>query len=1067
MPAIPPSAEPRPGRGTSRQQGFALLIMLIIVVMGSLYAVTSQLEVATRKYARDEATLKALATAKEALIGYAVTYRDDPSHSTEVFGYLPCPDSAPPDKGTALAGDGAAAGSCGSAGQAVVGLLPYKTLGLPDLRDAEGGCLWYAVSGSFKNNPKASATVMNWDTQGQFSIAGTSVSPDQGDGGAVAVIFAPGVPLSSQNRSGLAQPCNADPAQVSAYLDGNYTFATSATIPITQGSSGSATNNDRIAWITPKEIFDKLVKRQDFSNLLSATPPGQVNKLTDEIKAVLEKNIQDDLVAGINTLPTSQLDPTGYTQFGKQIGNLPTTMSLYDATYNNYYNNWNEQYRQAMCASLTTPCLTLAGTTCRGGLMFGGRTANGQPRPSTQKTATTANLGYYFESPTVAPVVAGGGLDILNSAATTFSGNTAYAATTPSADIGTCLFPGTFISFAQNIAAFSAGTVLSSGTSPVASVTGGGTPSVNLGSSTPPASSRSGCVWNNTPFPLGTTLRLYFKFRITTSGQGFTLALADAATNNIASANPIMCGSTTNSLLGYAGYVGAPSPISAGIKPPKLGLEFDTSSNSSRNDPSSDHFAFLYWGSAGDNSPTLGNTGNDDNTHYFGILGSGSEPLNPRDLSLTTATATPIATLAAASWSSGSGTVSATTSAPHGFATGQSALISDTTSTGFDPDTIPVPVTVTDATHFSYALGANPGSYTYGTTASRTALTVNASWSGGTVTVSTDLNHGFSAGQFVNISGIRPVGYNGTYQIAAIIDPQTFTYVLASNPGSYSVDGFVTATNKIASASWASGIVTVTTSANHGLALQKQITGASWSGGMTTITTAASHGFVVGQAVNISGISPAGYNGYYPIASVPNSTSFKFAQASAQGSYVSGGWVSAGDMVNISGISPAGYNGSFPVTATDATHFTYALATNPGASYTGATFATPGISTVKSPYFPAGGSMPLASDIHVRLDITRAYDATAKRATFTLKAYVDNLFPLSNNCLSSDFQNMARDLSAFCPLRTPTIEQDNIVINDVSGPALSNIYVGFTTARGTSSSDNQNISIYNLLVRSQ
>jgi len=184
-------ADPPLLRGDHCEQGFALLIMLIIAVMGSMFVITSQLEFVSRKYSRDEATQKSLALAKEALIGYAATYRD--SNSNEVFGYLPCPDTS--------TGDGSAAASCGAANQAAVGLFPYKTLGLPDLRDSDGVCLWYAVSGTAKNSPKATTTVMNWDTQGQFSLVGTSVAPEQGDGGAVAVLFAASVPLVGQNRT--------------------------------------------------------------------------------------------------------------------------------------------------------------------------------------------------------------------------------------------------------------------------------------------------------------------------------------------------------------------------------------------------------------------------------------------------------------------------------------------------------------------------------------------------------------------------------------------------------------------------------------------------------------------------------------------------------------------------------------------------------------------------------------------------------------------------------------------------------------------------------------------------
>ena len=61
-------------------------------------------------------------------------------------GYLPCPDTD---------GDGWAEATCGSldgaSGQASrLGLLPWKTLGLPDLRDGYGERLWYAVSSKYK-----------------------------------------------------------------------------------------------------------------------------------------------------------------------------------------------------------------------------------------------------------------------------------------------------------------------------------------------------------------------------------------------------------------------------------------------------------------------------------------------------------------------------------------------------------------------------------------------------------------------------------------------------------------------------------------------------------------------------------------------------------------------------------------------------------------------------------------------------------------------------------------------------------------------------------------------------
>jgi len=64
------------------------------------------------------------------------------------------------------------------------------------------------------------------------------------------------------------------------------------------------------------------------------------------------------------------------------------------------------------------------------------------------------------------------------------------------------------------------------------------------------------------------------------------------------------------------------------------------------------------------------------------------------------------------------------------------------------------------------------------------------SWSGGTVTVATTSPHGLPVGQTISltIAGVTPTAYNGTYD-CAITGASAFTYALASNPGSVTVQG--------------------------------------------------------------------------------------------------------------------------------------------------------------------------------------------------------------------------------------------------------------------------------------
>jgi len=100
-----------------------------------------------------------------------------------------------------------------------LGRLPWKTLGLPDLRDAFGERLWYAVSSKHKGllnctvspscldmGPEAAiGTITVRDAAGTVLHDGTSASPyDPGKGGAAAVIIAPGPPLA--RWSGLGAP---------------------------------------------------------------------------------------------------------------------------------------------------------------------------------------------------------------------------------------------------------------------------------------------------------------------------------------------------------------------------------------------------------------------------------------------------------------------------------------------------------------------------------------------------------------------------------------------------------------------------------------------------------------------------------------------------------------------------------------------------------------------------------------------------------------------------------------------------------------------------------------------
>ncbi len=599
---------------TSRnsQRGYALIIMIVLLTMGLLYGVVSQLSLVEARVGRAQGTQTVLLQAKEALIGYAATYRD--THPGEVFGYLPCPDAD---------GDGDAdtvnsSANCASSNQVVVGMLPYKTLGLNDLRDAANECLWYAVSPAHKAS-LTKVEPMNWDTRGQIRIRdsdGTTVLADPvtgAEGGAVAVIFAAGPPLSNNTAgrgNSSSNVCsNSGKANWRAFLEsvgfdstgvngfdssGN---STANPLTVTKGTIDGVSNNDQIAWITPKDIFERVRKRTD---------QGGLNILMTEIRAALAGKITSDLAAGtvpVIALPATPTPITG--AYTGQVGALPATLAVANSNDTKLLSNWNEQYRSVVCSNLCSYCLNVGGQSCNGALVFGAEHTTGGPRPSHPTVLTDL-----LETDGPASGDGKGGLNIATGVTNTFTGLTTY--TKGSNDVGICVAPITSkpVTFSCDISSFTQQSTHAGARAEASINTAAGTATLGNTAATSGLASDAGngCVWYPTALPFHTVLRAYFSFNIVNKGEGFVFALADAIQNP----SPVCGGSTTGSLLGYNGNTY-----------PKFGLEIDTRRNSFSTDQltSGEHYAFVYWGTKASTT--------DDNTHGAGTPGSPAEPQNP------------------------------------------------------------------------------------------------------------------------------------------------------------------------------------------------------------------------------------------------------------------------------------------------------------------------------------------------------------------------------------------------------------------------------------------------------
>lgn len=152
-----------------RQRGAALLALIAVLCAITAAAALAQMRQLTRSSQDLGGDSRALALARDALRGQALLRRcADPGRPLETL--LACPEAGGPE--------GDAAATCAGTSR---GWLPWRSLGLPPLRDASGTCLWMERNGL------------------------------------TARVIAPGAAATGQNRSQdpsrVLCPGNADPAQ--------------------------------------------------------------------------------------------------------------------------------------------------------------------------------------------------------------------------------------------------------------------------------------------------------------------------------------------------------------------------------------------------------------------------------------------------------------------------------------------------------------------------------------------------------------------------------------------------------------------------------------------------------------------------------------------------------------------------------------------------------------------------------------------------------------------------------------------------------------------------------------
>jgi hypothetical protein len=274
-----------------KQKGAVLIIFAVIFAVAAMAFFVSQLDAAGEEIDRDKRTVAALAEAKAALIGHAVGVN---LLGARRPGDLPCPDNYP-------LGDINEGNSTAPCNANALGRLPWKTLGISDLRDGNGERLWYAVSTTFKNSTRTTCTSMgqpgclNSDTNGTITVrdtSGTIINNGTNSSAAIAVVIASGSPL--QRQDGLVQNRSVANYNIAShYLDNitagedNSNFADNSTNGFINGIIKDASQqvivNDRLIVISQNDLMPLLEKRVANEVLYclkdyALTNPGGINR---------------------------------------------------------------------------------------------------------------------------------------------------------------------------------------------------------------------------------------------------------------------------------------------------------------------------------------------------------------------------------------------------------------------------------------------------------------------------------------------------------------------------------------------------------------------------------------------------------------------------------------------------------------------------------------------------------------------------------------------------------------------------------------------------------------------
>ncbi len=258
----------------------------------------SKENVLQNKISDNQHNARILAEAKAALLGFASGYSK--IHKGEPLGYLPCPNDKNLNDPIKKKEIGQANPPCDSNQKNVLGCLPWKTLGLQQLKDSSGNDLWYAVSGTYKDSPKTLTS--EHDNDNKIKINNTNSVQNN----VIAVVFLPNAILPNQTRN-IETDCsfNKHTNYLESILNNNDDIWTI--------NNFSSTVNDKLIWITTDDYKNsKLTYNKDLNtkvekNLYEQMDIWVANRVKQCLLLYVEKN------NNINRYPwTTEINTTDY-----------------------------------------------------------------------------------------------------------------------------------------------------------------------------------------------------------------------------------------------------------------------------------------------------------------------------------------------------------------------------------------------------------------------------------------------------------------------------------------------------------------------------------------------------------------------------------------------------------------------------------------------------------------------------------------------------------------------------------------------------------------------------------